>query len=477
MSTGINSQTYQYVSDLIGVIKRRWLMILSVFLITLVPSIILSLNKPVLYNAKAEMLLDPEQRAHIELSGQLSERAFRSIVPMEKLNSLVGILTGNLMIDRMIDVLEPTAQEDEKKGLMQHFQKEIHARVVPASTIIEISYAHTDPVRAQKVVNTMVDVFRDYYRHSVDADGALSFYQRHLDQINGKLKEDLAKLDVLRRQEGIVDNFERVQANVNRTHENLKVERDGLVKKISEVRIRLARLAEERDRQPEYLKGNIELIKNPQLSGMEQKLTALELERASLETKYTGESPEIRDKTAEIESIKREIARLDPMVEGKSNMILNQLHENIKGDLISARTELAGLEKTHSNVEEQIQIQEAGMHRLDQLALRFISLENKVDVDKKMLDLYLRKMDSARFVDSMNQDQITSLQVIQRARGAIPNRKPFLFNMIASVVLSLFLAFGMVFMMEMARPKVNSPEQAKNLLKLPVLATISKKAA
>ncbi len=477
MSPGMDSQTYQYISFLGDLIKRRWPMMVSIFLITLLPVLYLTVNKPVRHIAKAEIMLEQNQRVNIELSGNLSERASRHIIPPEKLNTLAEVLTSNQMIHKMIDALGPVVQKAEKQELLRHFQNEIETKVVPVSTVIEITYADVDPVRAQKVVNTLVEVFQDYYRQTVEGGGALDFYRHHFDQISARLEISLAKLNELRRKEGIQDGFQRVQVNTNRRFEELKVDQAGLVKKISETQIRITLLEEELNAQPEYLKGNIELISNPIVVEMTEKLTALELEKISLSTKYTEESREVRDITAEIDSIKREIAQLNPVVEGKSLMVLNQLHERIKGDIVAARTQLAGLQNTRKQVEEQIRGHEAEIHRLDQLAHRFTSRENAVATDKKKHSFYLGKLDDARFVQSMNQHEITSLRVIERAEGTVSNHISQLSTTLASVLLCLLMAFGTVFLMEMLRPRLNTPEQTKTLMKLPVLATISKRAA
>jgi uncharacterized protein involved in exopolysaccharide biosynthesis len=473
----MDNQMYSYISHFGSLIKRRWPMMLSIFLITLLPSILFSVNKPVHHRAKAQIMLEQEQRANIELSGNLSERAARSIIPLEKLNSLAQVLTSSLMIERMIDKLGRMEEKVEKNQLTHHFQSEIDARVIPASTVIEVSYSHADPIRAVKVVNTLVEVFQEYYRGTSEGDGAIAFYQNHLDQISARLAKSLGKLEELRREEGIQDDFQRVQENTNQRIEALKVEQAVTIKKIGQIQTRVARLQEELNSQPEYVKSTIELTANPKIVEIEQKLTSLELERASLSTKYTDESPEMMDKTAEIESIRKELSRFKPLVEGKSVMVLNQLHEKIEEDLIAARTELAGLQNAQNQIGEQLRRHEVETYRLNRLTHRFISLENEVATEKKMHGFYLGKMDSARFVDSMNRHDITSLRVIEKAEGALPNRMPLLSTGIASLVLSLFLSIGVVFLMETIRPRLNNPEQAKTLLKLPVLASISKKAA
>jgi len=458
-------------------IKRRWLMMLLIFLITLMPAMMFSVNKPVRYHARGEILLIQNARVNIELSGNLSERASRNIIPLEKLNSMVEVLTSNKMIRRMIDALEPNIKKAEKEKLFRLFKREIKARVIPASNVIEVTYADADPIRAQKVVNTLIVIFRDAYRRLAEGMGAMEFYQEHFEQVNRRLKVNIGKLNELRRKEGIMDDFNLVQDNAYRRLEELKEEHVGLGKKISETQTRIALLEKELSAQPEYLKGNFELVVNPTLVEMKQKLTALELEKASLLIRYTEESREVQDKAAEIDSIKAKIARLKPMMEGKAVMVLNPVHENIKADIIEARTELVTLQNKRNKANEQIREQKAQIYHLNQLVHKFVSLENAVESDKKKYNHYLGKLDDARFLNAMNQNQISSLQVIETAEAALPNRMPLLYSTLASVILSLLLAVGTLFMMETFRPRLNNPEQVKNLVKFPVLGSISKKAA
>ncbi len=468
-NSNLNSQL-RYLKTLIS---TRWKQLLLVFLITAVPATIISLNRPVLYPVTSKLMFEQNRRVNIELSSQLSERASRSAIPPEKLNSQTEVIKGNYLIGKVVRTLGLAGEANSESSEVLRLQEKIGVRVIPASTIIEISYADTDPDRAQDIVNTLTTLFQEFYSKNVEGEDAMGFYEDRFQQTDYSLNENYRKLDALRSREGLETNYSQAKAKITDKVFSLKNQITDSGLKIAELEAKISFLKTVLANNAPQSKRDIEYWRNPNVNTLEDQLATLEMERNSLSTKYTESSREIRDKDEEIERLKERIRKSSKLVEGKVIHSINPLHEETEKQLILAMATLDGLKNSRGEMKAILASNRATLVRLNQLAYDFASIENAVAVDRKTHSYYLGKLQDARFIEAMREKRITSVSIIQKAKAPPLSKKPVFTSAAMSFGLGALISLAIVFLLDFLRPKLNSVEEIAQILRLPVIGTVT----
>jgi hypothetical protein len=92
----------------------------------------------------------------------------------------------------------------------------------------------------------------------------------------------------------------------------------------------------------------------------------------------------------------------------------------------------------------------------------------KADEDAYLL--YLRKREEARIGDALDQQRILNVAIVEPpVAPALPNQSVFTYFVLA-FGLSVAFSLGLCFAAEYVDPTVRTPDEAKKLLGLPVLA-------
>jgi uncharacterized protein involved in exopolysaccharide biosynthesis len=218
---------------------------------------------------------------------------------------------------------------------------------------------------------------------------------------------------------------------------------------------------------------DIEYWRNPNMNTLEDQLAVLEMERNNLSTKYTENSREIRDKDEEIQILKERIMKSKKLVEGKIIHSINPLHEETEKQLTLAMATLYGLRNSKKEMIGSLASNQTRLVHLNQLAYEFTSIENAVAVERKTHSFYLGKLKDARFIEAMREKDITSVSIIQKAQAPPRNRKPVFTSAAMSSGLGALIAFAIIFLLDFLRPKLNSVEEIAQILRLPVIGTVT----
>ena len=457
------------------VLRRRWKLMVILCLAVTLPVLVIAMTKATPYRASAKILLENSRRVNLELSTQMSEHAEKFAVPPERMNSQVEIIKSTQLLAELVRRLDPAKNPNEVTGEISRLQRQIEAKVIPASTVIEVSYSDPNPEMATRVVSTLVDIFRDYHRKVLLGDDNVAFYKIQFDQVDRRFKEDSARLNALRVQYGLLSEFSHEQKQIHERLANLIPQLTTHDLRVEETAARLRMLREQQERTPKTVKASVEMIQNPESVALVQRLATLELERNTLVLQYMPESREVKDKTAEVNAAKSRLNITPPLVEGKNVLNINPEYQAIERDLVAGQVDLEGLKQARSRLREEIAGNQMQLARLNEHAYEITTMEQVVAEDKKMHGYYLAKLDDADFVDKMTRAEISTMSLVQAA-GTFPGeRKPFALSLALALALGLMVSAGCALMLEKFRPRFWNGEQIRDRLNLPVLSTITSK--
>ena len=151
--------TFQ-LKDFLRICSENKKFIIALFLAVSIPMLVASMFKPVYYQATAKIMIEHSRRTNLEMSGTLSERAFENPPAPARINSLLELAKSRTLLVKVVRALHSDRTEEEIADEVSRLQNKIEARVIPASTIIEIAYSDKDPTHAQKVVKLLAEMFQ-----------------------------------------------------------------------------------------------------------------------------------------------------------------------------------------------------------------------------------------------------------------------------------------------------------------------------
>ncbi len=473
MQTDTAGLATQHLRDLPQILKRHWKLMVAVFLAVTVPVIAISVTRPNVYSASAKILIENSRRVNLELSGQLSEHMEKFAVPQERMNSQAEILRSRQLIGQLPKMLNMAATESEIKNLTDRLMRDIEVKVIPQSTTIEITYSNKDPLLASSVVNTLIDLYKRYYLKTLEGENTTGFYRQQFDEMDAALKDDYARLRELRHKAGVQFDFTEEQKSLYNNLYSMRLQLTALDVRTAEANGNLQALNEELSKQPKTIKTLVEMDQNPAALPLAQRLVALEGERNALLTKFTPQSREVMDKLEEIAVVKKRIKATPALIEGKNAFAINPEYQSLEEKVALARANFEGIKHSRVQLADQINDTEIKLASMQKYAYDLVVAENTLSSHKKGLSEYLAKLNDARFVDAMNKEAITTVNVVQTADTLLPDRRVLMISIAMALLLGLMLACTLVVLLEKLRPVLSDMEQVKDLLKLPVLATIS----
>jgi capsular exopolysaccharide synthesis family protein len=323
---------------------------------------------------------------------------------------------------------------------------------IDKTNLIVIKFRHTEPELAQKIPNTIAEVFM---ANNIDRA-----------TIGSKNAEDLLARKIIDMQLKVNNDRER-QFNYAKAH-NLPLTPDSTmnveVKRLSELSSQMLEAENERkEAQAQYesaresVKNNDmfsipEVQKSAYILGLREKISELNQRRDALLVAYTPEWPEVKKIDSQIGPREKELERATA-----------EVVNGLKARFEAAQTKENYLRKTYN---EQRGTTTQQTH--DQIEMMSISAE--LETDKQYLNALLQKQ---RELEGTSTARTNEVSVATYSRlPKVPIGPPRVRNIIIALMLSLIAGIGLAFLLDFLDDTVNSMEDVDRYIHLPALALI-----
>jgi capsular exopolysaccharide synthesis family protein len=320
---------------------------------------------------------------------------------------------------------------------------------VVGTNLFLIKYRHTDPEMAQKVSNTIAEVFRanNIERATENSTQAEDILMREIADYQAKIRHDQEALFNFAREKGIPPTVDQT-ANVE-------------VQRLSALSSQVLEAENERkNAQAIYLSAKAskdpfavpEIQKSGRITQLQERISNLEEKKAALLVIYKEEWPEVKKLTVTINRLNEEIQKAaSDAIEGlQKNYEAAQAHEN---SVRERYNEQRG--KTTQQTRDQIEMTEF-MQRLE--------------TNKQYLNTLLQKQRELQIAqgDRGNEVSIENYSRVPRA----PVGPPRVRNVMIAFVLSLVAGIGLAFLLDFLDDTVKSLDDVDRYVHLPALALI-----
>ena len=320
---------------------------------------------------------------------------------------------------------------------------------VVGTNLFLIKYQHTDPEMAQKVANTIAEVFRanNIQRATENSTQAEDILMREIADYQSKIRHDQEALFNFAREKGIPPTIDQT-ANVE-------------VQRLSALSAQVLDAENQRkNAQAIYLSAKAskdpfavpEIQKSGRITQLQERISNLEEKKAALLVIYTKDWPEVKKLEVTIKRLTEELTKAtSDAIEGlQKNYEAAQAHENsVRERYIEQRG------KTTQQTRDQIEMTEF-MQRLE--------------TNKQYLNTLLQKQRELQIAQGDRGNEVSIENYSRVPRG--PVGPPRVRNVMIAFMLSLVAGIGLAFLLDFLDDTVKSLDDVDRYVHLPALALI-----
>lgn len=403
-------------------------------------------------------LTDADVNSELELlkTPQLIERAAQE----------AGLLPSDASAD-------PVKRATISKKILAAFD----ADVLRKTNIIVVKYAGTDPVRSQKFVNTLAELFLEKHA-ALHRNGETSeFFAAKTTEYKSELERAQSELAEFERNKGVAI-MDTQRESALRHRDELQTSLNVVTSELHEAEDRTRVLRAQLQSLPTTIDSQDRIGRNETLlEHLKTLLLELDRKRSELLTKYDPRYRLVQEVDQEIRDTKAALDReLSPGVVDRVSTP-NPLRQTVEAALLQNETLIAGLKAKRENMAVNLSTQIGTERDLAQSTPLYEDLKRKAKIAEDNYLLYRGKEENARIGEQMDQQRILNVSVMEAAKvPALPLDRHRFFIALLALLTGLLLAVLCAVGIDLWDQPMETPKQAAAAAGLPVLARLVKGA-
>lgn len=457
--------------------RDRFLMF-AIFAVLLAIGLGVALTMKTRYPAHASLLvrLGPEYVYQPNVGD-----AARGAIPTndQLVQSEVEILQSDALRRRVIDELgmaevmpskaKPYAEAPADKKVQMREQvadamgTNLKVDTAPDNDVVRVTYTDTDPARAARVLNRLLD---DYmaYRTSVLQGPSQPVLDQQLKNFIGQLADaDAAYVKFLT--DNQVTDFDADKTSLNNLQSSLTDESYRVQARLKEIDGRLAEIA----RQIAGVSPEIKLYQDTDPAAA-SKLLQLKIDRQDLLSRYTATSQPVRDIDEKIASLQALMAKGAGQSPGASRVGINPLYQTVQTEQIQLNAEGASLRDRQAALTGQLAQIAARRQKLNEIEPQYLALtQNRQLLQDDVKGLTQKKQEAE--AQGATGHGLGSVRVVERptppASGKSLKKPILMLALVFAAFTALCVGLARLFM----RKGFPTAASASRTLDLPVLAS------
>jgi len=436
------------VKYLLAVLRRRWFVWLSSFLLlSLVSGVGISMKEPS-YSASATLILEPESSSENSNQSQSSYKEFvnTQLVFMTSYQVMEAIPKAEILKNNPV-FQEPGESPNKLKNrfLVQH-QRD--------ANLVTVSAKHWNPELARDLANTMVDVYLEQYNQDQTAasDDTFGWLSQKAEEMRKKLERSETALLEYKKEEGLI---------------SLEKRQTMLEERLLETNAEYARVANERvalESQLHQLKRVVgdpssqaslpDALNSPLIERLKQERYNFVLQQAEYMEKYKPQHPKLQAIASQLE------------------VVHSRLNKELKTIVASLELKAVSSREHEKRIENHLKEMDAESRLLARDAVQYGSLLSQSENNRRMYEVLLLKMEQA---DVSGHQDLRNVRILDKARLPTkmlgPSRQTLSLGIgFVIVILSFLICLSADFLDD----RVRNEDDVKHRLNLQVFGKIPK---
>ena len=460
--------------------------IAAVFSLFVLIGLVLSFLLPPVYEARSTVLIKVG-REYISNAEVGNTRALLSLEQQEVLNSEIQILSNRELIEKVVTLLKvealypklakkTTSKISPREASILQVEKHLTVSGVKKSNVIEVTFQHEDPQVAAKVVNLLVELFREKHL-KVFSDPQSTFLEKQLQIYRTKLGMSEESMQSFKQGNQVFSLDEQRSLLLKQ-----RTELDSTLKntdhRIDELREKLRSLSNQKFTSSVKNKSvytNTE--KDRILVDAKAKLLSLQLTEQDLLKRYREDSRRVEDVRNEIQTVKNFLKEQEAYISGTMETG-GRIYQEVELEIIKTEADLKSQVAKAAGLRQQLRQLDGQIRTLDLNDMKFQKLKREMTSNEKYYRTYEDRLEEARISEDMNRSKLANISVIQPAAVPVmPVRPKKLLYMLLSIFIGTFSGMGLAFLSEHLSQVLTTPDAVERRLGLPVLTTISLRGA
>jgi uncharacterized protein involved in exopolysaccharide biosynthesis len=371
--------------------------------------------------------------------------------------------------------LAPDKETRIYKAVLKMETKDLQVIPLNASDIIKVTYQSESPQLAAQVLKELGDLYLAKHTAVRRPQGTADFFHQQAQQYKRELAASEAQLVRFTRQTGVVSaDFEK-QVTLQKVND-FDLSLQQTLASIAETEERLRTLEAEDVAVPARVTTQIKVADNPQLmANLKTTLLDLELKRTELLERYDPSYPLVQEVETKISGTLASIAEAEKRGIREETTDQDPAHAWVKTEMEKAKADLIGLQARASAMTGALKTLESKAHRLEGESVFQQDLLRTAKANEENYLLYHRKREEARIADALDQRKIINAAVAEApVAPLVPASLPTGVKLLLAVVIAILASMGLGFLMEYLDPSFRTPEEVKEYLEIPLLATLPK---
>ena len=435
-----------------AVIRRRWLLIMSVPCLVIFGIILTVFRQSDVYRAQTQIRVEMEQPEVMFyptlpfIAPYDSQRFYRTQNQIIESNPILGLVVKDLKLGERWFPGSPAADH----LALVRLRNNLRVTPVEGSTIINIAYDDQNPVLAAEVANAIVKNFilQKKLVRGLFLEEVIDNMRQQLNANRQKLEQSEAALRVFQIEKGLTFIRDRPL-----DEDSLAEMNDVYIKAKTNRMVKEVQLAGLEALPPEERISSLVLMSdNPHFQDLRALLDTNEVELATLEQKYQPRHPEVLEVKARISRINEQLNELS---QGMLNGIKSEYNKSLKEEQILS--EALG----ESRLEDQLK---------EESRADYLGLKRQIEVDQEVVLTTRKRMEEAIVGESIPKVRI---EVVEKAAvPEAPIKPKKLLSLLLGGVLGIGAGVALAFFLSYLNQRLVSIEEVERHLHLPVLALI-----
>ncbi|RMF42655.1 MAG: hypothetical protein D6753_06970 [Planctomycetota bacterium] len=328
----------------------------------------------------------------------------------------------------------------QRETAIRELQKNVRISAPRESTVISVYCLSPTPDAARRIAQTYTDEFIRRRLDIVYTGGAREFFHRQIDALETRLEQALAYRASFLQEHQLVS----VDSNLQVLTGQLDLVEQDILTAESDLRQAQAEVADLRiriDETDDEIVAEKESVFDETWSGMRQTVYDLELRERDLAAKFADTYPPLQQVREQLEGARKILEKIQEERVNR-NTTPNPIKLRLVTDLQVLENRAVGL----ASRIEQKRAQRARLleriNELHEISQELARMDRQIAVMERTLSDLKDKLEQARLIEELQQNEISSVSVLQPAtrveRPAVPNKK-----MLAALILFLGTAAGM----------------------------------
>lgn len=441
------------------ILRRRRAIIFQVFVLVFVAGVLVTLFQAPTYTSSARLLVEAPNYGiqTFDAANPLNE-LFRS-------NRMYSILT-------QVELLQSSKfrkEVAEKLGGGGNLPF-LSVSALEGTQIITVTAEGDNPEMVAAAPNALLDIYVEQVGDSSAAElkKAISFAEQQLTIAQGDLKKYEGALQKFKEKNKVTELAAAREAQMGEV-QTLEADYQKTQTAMLSVNAQIEAIRQQMQQQTPTSSGGVSPLSDPAIQGLEAQLVSLEASRAGLKEAFTEKHQEIRAIDKQKEVLQKRLADLNRTLAGR-NEKANPIYAALSNQLSQLYVEASGLSAQTATMAERLVGARKRLQSFPDWETQVSRLTRRLETAQSNHKAFQSTLDDLRLRE---QTRRKNASVLERAEvPTAPIRPQKAQNILFAGILGIFFGLCLALLQEFMDDRINSPDEADRVLRLPNLGYI-----